>query len=139
MIGTIEGYEKYADANLVDALLAEESGLDRAFYIGRAQVYATLAVAAATERVAIAQEEANRMEAIMNKAYLGGLVEALNEPTTKEVDVERMVDRFLQWRLPEYFSPDGGISYEYNSLDRPTGTNLLTATQAKEMLEFILG
>ena len=79
------------------------------------QSLATLAVAAATERLAIAQEKA-----------------------TKEVDINRMVDRFLQWKLPTTFQPDGGIYYDNDPTRQPTGTNLFTATQAKEMLEFIL-
>ena len=55
-----------------------------------------------------------------------------------------MVNRFLTWRLPDDFIPDAGISfgrtkYEWNkSQEWPTGTNLLTATQARQMLEHVL-
>lgn len=55
-----------------------------------------------------------------------------------------MVDRFLAWRLPVDFAPDGGIRFAPgNHPDAlthlwPTGTNLLTATQAREMLEHIM-
>ncbi len=65
---------------------------------------------------------------------------------------EEMVTRFLQWRLPDDFHPDAGISFnpeynvEYNASHglpparwRPTGTNLLHAGQAREMLEYVLG
>lgn len=58
--------------------------------------------------------------------------------------LDRMVDRFLSWQLPKDFSPDGGISFDgapdmrgYGRT-RPTGTNLLTAEQAKEMIRHIL-
>lgn len=65
--------------------------------------------------------------------------------------VKHMVDRFLGWRLPKDFHPDGGISFEkeynvsYNanqglppSIHEPSGTNLFTAEQAKEMFRFLL-
>jgi len=54
--------------------------------------------------------------------------------------IEVMVDRFLTWRLPIDFSPDGGISFT-----RPatkflylTGTNLFSADQAREMIKHML-
>lgn len=60
--------------------------------------------------------------------------------------IARMVDRFLSWKLPEDFSPDGGISFNpsYNEhtphpmTREPTGTNLLNASQAEEMVRHIL-
>jgi hypothetical protein len=55
-----------------------------------------------------------------------------------------MVSRFLTWRLPDDFSPDCGVSFARvhpNGVTRyePVGTNLLTAAQAKAMLEHVLG
>ena len=65
--------------------------------------------------------------------------------------IEHMVQRFLQWKLPTDFRPDGGISFkpEYNvaynakqdqppSRHEPVGTNLLDYNQAKEMVEFMV-
>jgi hypothetical protein len=65
--------------------------------------------------------------------------------------VDYMVNRFLQWRLPENFSPDAGISFkaeynvEYNAQQgkpparhEPTGTNLFDATQATDMVRFMI-
>lgn len=60
--------------------------------------------------------------------------------------IKHMVDRFLQWKLPEHFNPDGGISFErdYNqstprpAKHEPVGTNLFTAEQAAEMVRFML-
>jgi hypothetical protein len=49
-----------------------------------------------------------------------------------------MVDRFLGWKLPKDFAPDGGISFK-ESAWWPVGTNLLTADQAKEMLQHAAG
>ncbi len=49
-----------------------------------------------------------------------------------------MVDRFLGWKLPKDFAPDAGISFEEGAL-WPSGTNLLHAGQAKEMLEYVVG
>jgi len=63
-----------------------------------------------------------------------------------DAQIEHMVDRFLNWRLPDNFSPDGGISftpvsnagtpYEYRFA--PTGTNLLDAQQAEAMVRHMI-
>jgi hypothetical protein len=115
MDSTADRYEAYSCQALGAAWVSSDEKFEKHKLVA-AQVYATLAVAAATERMAIAQEEAN-----------------------KKVVTARMVDRFLQWKLPTGFAPDCGIYYVEDSIRQPTGTNLLTATQAKEMLEFILG
>jgi hypothetical protein len=57
-----------------------------------------------------------------------------------------MVNRFLGWKLPQNFNPDGGISFkrEYNEDTpwpgkyEPYGTNLFDATQARAMFEYCL-
>ena len=56
--------------------------------------------------------------------------------------ISKMVDKFLCWKLPQDFSPDCGISFDGRKDDElnrnktwPIGTNLLTATQAKQMFE----
>lgn len=57
---------------------------------------------------------------------------------------EEMVSRFLSWRLPNDFAPDAGISFtpsdHPDALTHlwPTGTNLLTADQARTMLEHVI-
>lgn len=58
---------------------------------------------------------------------------------------DEMVARFLQWSLPKGFCPDCGISFDGRKDDEwnknktwPTGTNLLDAGQAREMLEFVM-
>lgn len=74
----------------------------------------------------------------------------------KTEEIDKMVDRFLTWKLPHDFSPDGGISFArtYNGYENgvftqdiertpedpawPVGTNLLTAEQARSMIEHIL-
>ena len=61
--------------------------------------------------------------------------------------IDAMVSRFLAWRLPENFSPDGGVSFQptFRTVGggemkaAPTGTNLLTYTQAKAMLLHVVG
>lgn len=60
--------------------------------------------------------------------------------------VKTMVDRFLQWKLPESFSPDGGVSFEplgnkgtpHEYRREPVGTNLLDATQAEAMVRHMI-
>jgi len=57
----------------------------------------------------------------------------------------KLVNRFLGWKLPATFGPDAGISFKpYHPQQTPdshlwpVGTNLLTATEARAMLEHIL-
>ena len=51
---------------------------------------------------------------------------------------DEMVNRFLSWNLPQDFNPDGGIAFECGTGPWPSGTNLLNAHQAREMLEHVL-
>jgi len=63
-----------------------------------------------------------------------------------EEQIKHMTERFLHWKLPDDFSPDGGI--EFNKTIRagtmheytfsPIGTNLLTFTQAQAMIRYML-
>ncbi len=63
-----------------------------------------------------------------------------------DAQIKHMVDRFLGWKLPQQFSPDGGITFErhYNNgtheggTHEPSGTNLFDATQATEMVKYML-
>jgi len=69
----------------------------------------------------------------------------------EEEMVQKMVTRFLSWRLPDDFSPDAGISFEpeYNveymakrgeppKRHNPVGTNLFTAAQAEQMVRYMI-
>lgn len=66
-----------------------------------------------------------------------------------DAKIKHMVDRFLMWKLPADFNPDGGISFDpvvsyFGSPEKrdqrrePVGTNLLTATQAEAMVRHML-
>jgi len=65
---------------------------------------------------------------------------------SSNAQIKHMVSRFLSWKLPENFNPDGGISFkrEFNEhtahpmKHEPTGTNLLDATQAEAMVRHML-
>jgi hypothetical protein len=67
-------------------------------------------------------------------------------PPLTEVQLKHMVDRFLSWKLPANFNPDGGISFEpiagkdgpHPFHREPQGTNLLDATQAAAMVRHML-
>lgn len=55
-----------------------------------------------------------------------------------------MVSRFLGWKLPQHFYPDCHISFDREKASQlphswPVGTNLLTAEQARRMLEHVIG
>ena len=63
-----------------------------------------------------------------------------------EAQIKHMVDRFLSWKLPENFNPDGGVSFDptYNGFDgkpikrEPSGTNIFDAEQATAMVRHML-
>jgi len=65
--------------------------------------------------------------------------------------IKHMTERFLQWRLPENFNPDAGISFnpEFNveymakqgkppMRHEPVGTNLFDYTQAEAMIRHMI-
>jgi len=64
----------------------------------------------------------------------------------RDDQIKYMVNRFLAWRLPENFNPDGGISFKPNYNEHtahpmkhePVGTNLFDATQAEEMIRYLV-
>lgn len=67
----------------------------------------------------------------------------LKDLETSKPNIDEMVNRFLAWKLPSDFSPDCGIEFKKHSMHpvykfEPTGTNLFTADQAKEMIKHIL-
>lgn len=63
-----------------------------------------------------------------------------------EEQIKHLVNRFLNYRLPDDFNPDGGVSFKRTFNDHtahpmrhePTGTNLLNATQAEAMVRHML-
>lgn len=71
---------------------------------------------------------------LMNRIAEGWLSDEAG--TTPDAKIKRMVDRFLGWSLPENFNPDGGISVSKTC--SPTGTNLLDAVQAEQMIRYLI-
>jgi hypothetical protein len=74
------------------------------------------------------------------------MVMTYKENEMKKKNVDKAVDLFLCWELPKDFHPDCGISFDGRKDDEwnknktwPTGTNLFTATQAKQMLLHCIG
>ena len=59
--------------------------------------------------------------------------------------IKHMTEKFLSWRLPNDFNPDGGIKFTkvsnpntaYQYTYEPIGTNLFNCEQAKAMVEYI--
>jgi hypothetical protein len=66
---------------------------------------------------------------------LQGLVREPEDMALTADHINYMVNRFLAWKLPAGFDPDGGISY--SGIHSPTGTNLLSYEQAWAMVKFI--
>lgn len=61
--------------------------------------------------------------------------------------IKHMVGRFLSWKLPEDFNPDGGITFKSTFNDHlpsgpmkhePSGTNLLHWNQAEAMVRHMI-
>lgn len=67
------------------------------------------------------------------------------EPT-QAAALASLVNRFLSWKLPDNFNPDGGITFTpvrnagtaHEFTYTPVGTNLFDATQARQMIEHLL-
>lgn len=63
-----------------------------------------------------------------------------------KAQIKYMVDRFLGWKLPEGFNPDGGVTFTkfsnpgtpYQHKYEPSGTNILDATQADAMVRYMI-
>lgn len=71
----------------------------------------------------------------------GSVAEAAgaNYPAADAASIQRMVDRFLSWRLPVDFCPDAGITLKPSyDPQHASGTNLFTATQAMAMVRHML-
>jgi hypothetical protein len=89
-----------------------------------------------------AQDTAEKMA---SRAGSGDSVRSGESPdiaTQHALDIDAMVNHFLAWRLPDDFGPDAGISFTPNPQFPhawPTGTNLLTAVQARAMFEHCAG
>ncbi len=52
--------------------------------------------------------------------------------------IEYMANRFLSWNLPPDFDPDGGCNFTRIENLNVTGTNLLDARQAEDMVSFMI-
>ncbi len=73
------------------------------------------------------------------------LAQAETQPA-QPLELSAMVDAFLSWRLPDDFGPDAYISFDREKAKEhlapyggwPTGTNLLSADQARAMFEYVI-
>lgn len=79
--------------------------------------------------------------------HVKSAVEALRAELAGEKEIRRIANRFLSWKLPKDFNPDCGIQFDADAAKKidprnhryePLGTHLLTATQAQEMVRFII-
>lgn len=77
----------------------------------------------------------------------GEVTTITGSPVSAPHDIRQMVDRFLAWKLPADFDPDGGISFKPTYKNShgdpvrrdPSGTNLFTGVQAEAMVRHMLG
>ena len=64
----------------------------------------------------------------------------------RDEQIKYTVNRFLQWRLPENFNPDCGISFKRDFNENtpwpmkhePVGTNLFDAVQTEAMVRYLV-
>ena len=79
----------------------------------------------------------------------GSICQSVNKGrllTMNDAQITHMVNRFLAWKLPETFNPDGGVVFKrthgegtpYLGKYEPSGTNLLNADEAKAMVLHML-
>lgn len=106
------------------------------------------AAAVSADAIAVLLSENTDIE---DSSYVAVQIASLIEAglaATLDQQVKHMVERFLRWRLPENFNPDGGISFKatYNehsqfgpSKAEPVGTNLFDYSQAEAMVRHMLG
>jgi len=74
-------------------------------------------------------------------AAIAAAIHSTGKPDGEVATVtDEMVTRFLGWKLPQDFAPDCGISFTPIGHPNgwPIGTNLLNATQARQMLAHVL-
>lgn len=91
------------------------------------------AIADAVERVKATTIVTNEAPAHLIHAVADRVAD-LGKPTNASPSLDVLVDRFLTWPVPASVYPDGIPG-------RPgrTGTNLLSAIEAREMLRHVLG
>lgn len=93
----------------------------------------------------ISTEELRDKVATLGSNYLTDKewIEVIDRLEVADDVVEQAVNRFLSWKLPKDFRPDGGVVFiptkgrGYDSPHWPCGTNLLNAQQAREMLRYV--
>lgn len=77
--------------------------------------------------------EAEEIKRLLDKAFKGMHAWWHGESSQSE-----MVDRFLSWPLPKTVCSDGCVTDPSYPHER-SGTNLLTADEARQMLEHVVG
>ncbi len=58
-----------------------------------------------------------------------------------EDQIKQMAERFLNWKLPDGFNPDCGITFDKSKIHPqswPTGTNLIGYTEAVAMVRHMV-
>ncbi|WP_180125641.1 Gp49 family protein [Rhodoferax sp. BLA1] len=67
---------------------------------------------------------------------------ALRSKLMRRSPIDRAVSRFLGWKLPDDFCPDCFVGFDpfmaKENRSWPTGTNLFSADQVRQMLEYVL-
>lgn len=131
-----------------DMVLLAESNSDVQGMVARGEVAAHIVVAALRKH---GSEAGKVLAGHLDTAKAAGKKKVTNKTIKKAastaappvLNINEMVDRFLGWRLPPDFAPDCGIHFtpfhpNGTTRNEPVGTNLLTADQARSMIEYLL-
>lgn len=87
-----------------------------------------------------------RPPVVVDPLVLAGLSRSRGVEMTED-QIKHMASRFLGWKLPDNFNPDGGIIFdkvanlgtEHQYYREPSGTNLFNYTQALAMVRHMIG
>lgn len=131
------GFSVTGESACVDpANFDQKMGEEIAFKNAREKLWPLLGFRLADERTrstAYIVEQGALTDADFEALTNSGLVIATPAPAV----TDEMVSRFLTWKLPKTVCPDA-VASDRSSPYR-SGTNLLTATEARQMLEHVLG
>lgn len=129
-------YHAQASRHQEQLRLAEELGYERGLDDGRAP----------RPTPALVKEAPGHTDLMISPGAIDQALERDPPAPMQDVQIKYMVSRFLNWRLPETFNPDGGVSFQptydegtpYVGKNEPTGTNLFDAEQAEAMVRYML-
>lgn len=116
-----------------DALLAGPAKVQGATPAEQAEMVTVESALAALDYLDHSNEPGRKFEAHTMLVVAPVAAERVAPQATATTDIGAMVNRFLAWPLPESL-----VVAEFSAIDRPIGTHLMNADEAKAMFEYVL-